>query len=76
MFNIGTARETDVNTLFRTLRNQIDPACPEIHAAGKPGEQRRSVLSYQKAQSMLGWTPQVNLDDGLTRTVAWFKANG
>ena len=70
--NVGTARETDVVTLFRHLRDVLDPACREVHAEGKPGEQRRSVLGYAKAQRLLGWTPQVTLEEGLQQTAAWF----
>ena len=72
VFNVGTAREADVNTLFRVLRDRIDPACEERHGEAKPGEQRRSVLSYDKAQRLLGWSPTVTLEDGLLRTADWF----
>ena len=76
VINVGTARETDVVTLFRRLRDVIDPACPEQHAEGKPGEQRRSVLGYDKAQRLLGWAPQVTLEDGLKQTADWFAEKG
>jgi len=73
VINIGTGRETDVNTLFRTLRDAIDPACEEVHAEAKPGEQRRSVLGYARAENLLGWSPQVGLEEGLTHTADWFS---
>ncbi len=71
--NIGTGVETSVNTLFRTIRAYIDPAVDEIHAEGKPGEQMRSVLSYAHAQQEIGWTPTVDVKQGLGRTVDWFR---
>jgi len=73
VFNVGTATETDVNTLFRILRDEIDPDADEVHGDAKPGEQRRSVLAFDKARRLLGWTPEVPLDEGLRRTVAWFS---
>ncbi len=73
-FNVGTAKETSVNELFREIRAHIDPEVEEVHAEGKPGEQRRSVLDYARAQEALGWAPEVSLSDGLGKTVAWFKA--
>ena len=42
------------------------------HEAGKPGEQRRSVLSAARAKGELGWTPEHDLSRGLGETVAWF----
>jgi UDP-glucose 4-epimerase len=71
--NIGTSVETSVNTLFRSLRDLIDPAVEEVHAEGKPGEQRRSVLDSALAARVLDWTPQVALPEGLDRTVSWFR---
>lgn len=74
IINIGTGVETDVNTLFRTLRDEVDPAVEEQHAEGKPGEQRRSVLAFERAEELLGWTPEVDVQQGLARTVDWFRA--
>jgi UDP-glucose 4-epimerase len=73
IINIGTATETSVNTLFRTLRDMIDPKIDEVHAEAKPGEQQRSVLAYDRARTLLDWLPEVTLQKGLRRTVDWFK---
>ncbi len=73
VFNIGTGIETDVNTLFHKLRNLIGANCDEIHGPAKPGEQRRSVISYEKINKVLGWKPEVSLDEGLRLTVEFFK---
>jgi UDP-glucose 4-epimerase len=72
-FNIGTSIETNVCELFRKLRDQISPAIEERHGEGKPGEQRRSVLSFERAYEQLGWSPQIALDQGLAETVDWFR---
>lgn len=73
IFNVGTARETSVNELFYALRDLIDESVPEKHAAAKPGEQQRSILGYKLAEEELGWTPEVDLEEGLRRTVDWFE---
>ncbi len=72
-FNVGTGVETDVNTLFGHLNRLTGGHAEELHGPGKPGEQRRSVLSYAHTRAALGWEPQVPLADGLAETVAWFK---
>jgi len=72
--NIGTGIETDVNTIFAKLNTLCGAQQREIHDAPKEGEQRRSVLNIAKAKSVLGWEPQVALDEGLAHTVAWFRA--
>lgn len=73
IFNVGTGVETNVVELFRTLRDAIAPAMVEQHAAGKPGEQKRSVLDNTKSKSVLGWAPQVEVSHGLRLVAEWFQ---
>lgn len=73
-FNLGTGRETSVLTLASTLMKAAGRTVPLTHAPLRAGEQRRSVVSIEKAAAALGWTPQVALEDGLLRTFAWFKS--
>jgi len=74
-FNLGTQQETSVLELARVLMAAAKKECPLDHAPARPGEQRRSVVSIQKATSGLGWTPQVSLAEGLRRTYDWFAAH-
>lgn len=71
--NIGTGIETDVNTLFRKLRDLSGSPQEEIHGPGMPGEQRRSVLQNRLAFNELGWYPDILLDEGLALTLAYFR---
>ncbi len=71
--NIGTAQETDVNTLFRRLLDLSGARQEEIHGQAMPGEQRRSVIENRLAYDELGWYPNVPLDDGLALTLAYFR---
>jgi UDP-glucose 4-epimerase len=73
VFNIGTGIETDVNTLFQKLKQLTGANCDEFHGPAKPGEQRRSVISYEKIYKTLGWKPMTSLDEGLRLTVEFFK---
>ncbi len=73
-FNLGTAQETSVVDLARTLMAAARKEVPLHHAPPRAGEQRRSVVSIEKAKAGLGWTPQVSLADGLRRTYDWFAA--
>lgn len=74
-FNIGTGIETTVNELFHKLRHLTHANVEEVHGPAKPGEQLRSVLSIEKAQRLLQWRPQVSLEEGLARTVEYFRSN-
>ena len=73
IYNVGTGRETDVNHLFRVIRDAVGSTCPEQHGEAKKGEQLRSVLSHEHIKKELGWTPSVTLEEGLARTVDHFR---
>jgi UDP-glucose 4-epimerase len=72
-YNIGTGRETDVVTIHRLLAAACGRDDPPAFGPGKPGEQQRSCLDASLAATRLGWRAQVELDDGLRRTVEYFR---
>lgn len=73
VFNVGTGIETDVNQLFRSLNTLTGSRCKELHGAAKKGEQQRSVLECSRIQKTFGWKPTVSLEEGLKRTVEFFR---
>lgn len=73
IYNIGTAKETDINTIFKKLKGLTHSNCKEVHGPEKIGEQKRSCLDFKKAKKELGWRPKYDLDKGLKKTIEWFK---
>ncbi len=71
--NIATGIETSINTIFQEIKNLLSSNTPEVHGPPMPGEQLRSVLSFNNARSILGWEPTVPLAEGLKPTVTFFK---
>lgn len=72
-YNIGTAKETSINEIFRKIKELTNSNCKEIHGPAKPGEQKRSCLDYSKAEKELNWQPKYSLEEGLKETIEWFK---
>jgi UDP-glucose 4-epimerase len=72
--NIGTGIETDVTTLYAHLRVLTGSPHPAQHGPAKAGEQRRSVIAIGRAAKELGWKPEIPLEEGLRRTVEFFRA--
>jgi len=73
VFNIGTAKETDIKNIFRKIKALALANCEEIYGPKKPGEQKRSCLDFSKAEKTLNWRPEYALDEGLKKTINWFK---
>ncbi len=73
VFNLGWGIGTSVNTIFHSLKNIINSDTKEVHGPPKLGEVRRSCLDASKAKHVLGWEPRVELEEGLKRTVEFFR---
>lgn len=71
--NIATGRETTVNDLYRRLARAMQVTRAPEHGPARPGEQRRSVLDATRAKAMLQWTATTSLDEGLMKTITWFR---
>ena len=73
IFNIGTSIETDINCIFRILKEETASKQKEIHGPAKSGEQPRSVLECSKAKRLLKWKPKYDLEEGIAKTVEYYK---
>jgi UDP-glucose 4-epimerase len=72
-FNIGTGIETSDRQLHSTIAAIVGTVDdPEFHPP-RLGDLKRSSLDVQLAEMVLNWHPQVTLEEGITRTVAYFR---
>ena len=69
--NIGTNTETSVTGLAETMMKATGITVPVSYAPARPGELQRSSLQVGKAAKVLGWKPEVTLQDGLKKTYDW-----
>lgn len=72
-FNVGTGKETSVNDLFNLLRDGIGLDIKAMHGTARRGEQLRSTLDSTRLKKALEWEPNVDLEEGLRRTVEYFR---
>jgi UDP-glucose 4-epimerase len=72
-FNIGTGVETSTRQLHTAIAKAAGkPDEPELHPP-RLGDLRRSSLDNSRAKEILGWSPKVDLHDGIARTVEFFR---
>lgn len=72
-FNIGTGKGTSVVELARLLQNAAGTKSKIEFAPHRLGEQQESSVNVDKARDVLGWSPQVTLSAGLSKTFGWFE---
>jgi UDP-glucose 4-epimerase len=74
LVNVGSGSEVSIADLYAKLAELTSSRLEPVHSARRPGEVDRIVVDTAKARDVLGWSPRVDLDEGLVRTLAWFKA--
>jgi dTDP-glucose 4,6-dehydratase len=73
VYNIGGGNEVmNVDLTHRILDALGKPASLITPVADRPGHDRRYCLDTAKLRA-LGWAPQVRFEDGLVRTVDWYR---
>ncbi|OGV74898.1 MAG: NAD-dependent dehydratase [Lentisphaerae bacterium RIFOXYB12_FULL_65_16] len=75
--NLGSGREISIGDLARLiarlLNKDITIECEAQRVRPEASEVERLLADNTLARTLLGWTPQVSLEDGLQRTIAWFQ---
>ncbi|NQT49407.1 NAD-dependent epimerase/dehydratase family protein [Candidatus Kuenenbacteria bacterium] len=71
-YNVGTGRQTTVNELFDLIKDELEFKQEATHKDVFHGQQV-SCLSYEKINKALGWKPENSIEDGIEKTVQWFK---
>ena len=72
-FNVGTGKETSVNSLTECLLGISGKTISAIYGSARNGEQRRSVIDYKNFHESFGWKPEVSLEQGLIETYDFFQ---
>lgn len=74
IFNVGTGVPTTINTIHDYL-TEITHYDQTVSYVPRPvGEVLATYLDSSKAERDLDWTAQVSLEEGLRRTVEWFRS--
>jgi UDP-glucose 4-epimerase len=59
--------------IFELVRSSVGGAVEPILAAKRPGEIERICLDPSRAKAELGWEPNIALEEGIGRTVAFYR---
>jgi len=73
VYNLGYGIGTNINQIFDGLKAITGYPQEAHHGPAKAGETFRIYLDASRAKSELGWEPSVDLQEGLRRTVEYFK---
>ncbi len=73
VFNVATGRRATLNETFKLLQPLTSYSGAPAHAAERGGDIKHSLADISQADQHLGYKPTVNFEDGLRRTVEWYR---
>ena len=73
VFNIATGERIDLNETFRVLKKLTNYSGEVKYAPERSGDVKHSLADLAKAKECLGYVPTVNFEEGLRRTIEWYR---
>jgi UDP-glucose 4-epimerase len=76
VYNVGTGRSVTLLDLLATLNTVLGTDVRPNHAPPRTGDIRHSRADIGRIRSDLGYEPRVSLEEGLSRTLEWYRRAG
>ena len=73
VFNIGNPQEIAILDLAHKIKKLAGSTSRIIHRPLPPDDPKRRSPEISKARELLDWSPKIGLEDGLERTILWFR---
>src|SRR6202049_2217068 len=74
VFNVATGRRVTLNETFRLLQGLTSYSGSPIYGAERGGDIKHSLADISQAEQCLGYKPAVDFEEGLGRTVDWYRS--
>jgi nucleoside-diphosphate-sugar epimerase len=73
VYNVACGEAVTVKELCLRIRDLVGTSIEPEHGPPRVGDVRHSLADIALAQDRLGYTPRVSVDEGLVRTVRWYR---
>ena len=73
VINVATGSSISLNALFEAMRRLIGATVKPEYAEPRAGDVRDSLADLRLAKEILGYKPIVPFEEGLRRTVEWYR---
>ena len=75
LYNIGSGHPVKIKDLVKKIINVSGKSFDIIHDLSKPSNKVSFSLNSNKAKQELGWQMKISLDEGIQKTIRWYKNN-
>ena len=73
VFNVATGARVDLNETFQLLKKIIGFKGDVKYGPDRAGDIKHSLADLSRTEKYLGYKPKVNFEEGLRRTVEWYR---
>ena len=73
VFNVACGDRHTLNKTFQVLADLLDFKEQPIYGPNRAGDIQNSLADISAARDAFGYSPEVSFEEGLRRTVAWYK---
>jgi nucleoside-diphosphate-sugar epimerase len=73
VFNVATGHRATLNETFRLLQGITSYSGSPIYDTERGGDIKHSLADISRAEAALGYKPMVDFEEGLRRTVEWYR---
>lgn len=73
--NVACGARTDLNQLAEVVRKAIGSEQRPKYEPMRAGDVMHSLADISRAKALIGYTPRVSFEEGMRRTIAWYKAS-
>ena len=71
----GDAEKTNKEITYKIIELMGEDENSIEFVKDRPGHDRRYAIDFSKIKNELGWTPKVSFEEGLEKTIDWYKKN-
>ena len=76
IYNVGARNERyNIDVVREILRQLGKPDSLIRHVTDRPAHDRRYAIDPSLTETELGWSPEVSFEEGLARTIRWYREN-
>lgn len=75
VINLGSGVSTSVHDIAKKVKTLTNASSDIIFVGDRPGQVVRHTSSTQKAKDLLDWEATTSFDEGLSKTIQWYKDN-
>jgi len=73
-YNVACGRSATLLDILRILEHVTGKVIRPIHEPPRTGDVRHSLAAIEASRRDLAYDPRVDLEEGVRRTVSWFRA--